>query len=50
MKNHWGPITSQLAGIIKLENIIDCIIARNAEDYEKSIIPVYSPTELLKML
>lgn len=32
-----------------LENGMDCIITRNASDYKKSSIPVYSPTELLEM-
>ena len=32
-----------------IENKMDCIVTRNAEDYKKSTIPIYSPTELLKM-
>jgi len=31
-----------------IENSIDCIITRNVNDYKKSTIPVYTPTELLK--
>jgi len=31
------------------ENNMDCIITRNVCDYKKSIIPVYTPTELLKL-
>jgi predicted nucleic acid-binding protein len=33
-----------------IENNMDCIITRNVDDYKKSIIPVYTPTELLKIL
>ena len=33
-----------------IENKMDCIITRNAEDYKKSIIPIYSPSELLRMM
>ena len=33
-----------------IENTMDCIITRNVNDYKKSIIPVYTPTELLKQL
>ena len=29
-------------------NDIDCIITRNVNDYKKSLIPVYTPSELLK--
>ena len=32
-----------------IENQMDCIITRNVKDYKKSIIPIYTPTELLKM-
>jgi len=31
-----------------IENNMDCIITRNIDDYKKSMIPVYTPTELLK--
>ena len=30
-----------------VENNMDCIITRNVKDYQNSIIPVYTPTELL---
>ena len=33
-----------------IENNMDCIITRNVNDYKKSIIPVYTPTELLKQI
>ena len=33
-----------------LENNIDCIITRNVDDYTKSLIPVYSPTEFLNLV
>ncbi|MCL1932033.1 MAG: PIN domain-containing protein [Treponema sp.] len=32
-----------------IENTMDCIITRNVNDYKKSIIPVYTPTELLQL-
>jgi len=32
-----------------IENNMDCIITRNTKDYKKSTIPVYTPTELLKL-
>ena len=32
------------------ENGIDCIITRNVNDYNKSLISVYTPTELLNIL
>jgi predicted nucleic acid-binding protein len=31
-----------------MENNMDCIITRNVNDYKKSILPVYTPTELIK--
>jgi predicted nucleic acid-binding protein len=33
-----------------IENNMDCIITRNVDDYKKSIIPIYTPTELLKQI
>ena len=33
-----------------IENKIDCIITRNVDDYMESMIPVYTPTELLKQM
>ena len=33
-----------------IENNMDCIITRNVKDYQNSIIPVYTPTELLEKL
>jgi len=33
-----------------IENSMDCIITRNVDDYKKSIIPVYTPTELIKQV
>jgi predicted nucleic acid-binding protein len=33
-----------------LENKMDYIITRNVGDYKKSILPVYSPTELLEII
>jgi predicted nucleic acid-binding protein len=32
-----------------VENKMDCIVTRNVADYKKSSIPVYTPTELLKI-
>ena len=32
------------------ENNMDCIITRNVNDFKKSVIPVYTPTELLKII
>jgi len=29
---------------------MDCIMTRNLKDYEKSAVPVYSPTDFLQML
>ena len=31
-------------------NDIDCVITRNVNDYKNSLIPVYTPTELLKII
>jgi len=31
-------------------NDIDCIITRNVNDYKNSLIPVYTPSELLKII
>ncbi len=28
----------------------DCIMTRNLKDYERSVVPVYSPTDFLQML
>jgi predicted nucleic acid-binding protein len=33
-----------------LENNIECIITRNVDDFNKSVIPVYTPTELLNIM
>jgi hypothetical protein len=33
-----------------IEINMDCLITRNAGDYKKSIIPIYTPTELLKQI
>ena len=33
-----------------VENNMDCIITRNVKDYQNSIIPVYTPMELLGKL
>jgi len=33
-----------------IENKIDCIITRNLEDYENSTIPIYTPSDFLKIL
>ena len=33
-----------------IENNMDCIITRNVKDYKNSIIPVYTPTELLEQI
>jgi predicted nucleic acid-binding protein len=33
-----------------LENNMDCIITRNVDDYKKAKIPIYTPTELIKII
>ena len=33
-----------------IHNDVDCIVMRNAKDYTASSIPVYSPSEFLKLL
>jgi len=33
-----------------IENNMDCIITRNVDDYKNSTIPIYTPTELLKII
>jgi predicted nucleic acid-binding protein len=33
-----------------IDNSMDCIVTRNVHDYKKPIIPVYTPTELLKQI
>ena len=35
---------------VAMENKMDCIITRNVNDFRKSVIPVYSPAELLKII
>ncbi len=29
---------------------MDCIMTRNLKDYEKSVVPVYAPSDFLQML
>jgi predicted nucleic acid-binding protein len=33
-----------------MKNNMDCIVTRNVNDYAKSMIPVYTPAELLKII
>jgi predicted nucleic acid-binding protein len=50
LESGWNDFEDSVQYFTAIQNKIDYIITRNAEDYKKSIIPVYTPTEFLKMI
>ena len=48
LESEFNDFEDAIQYFTAIENKMDCIITRNAVDYKKSIIPVYTPTELLK--
>ena len=50
LESEFNDFEDAIQYFTALENNIDCIITRNINDYKKSIIPVYSPTELLTII
>ena len=50
LESEFGDFEDAIQYFTAMENNIDCIITRNIKDYKKSVIPVYTPTELLKIL
>ena len=50
LESEFGDFEDAIQYFTAMENNIDCIITRNIKDYKKSVIPVYTPTELLKII
>ena len=50
LESEFGDFEDAIQYFTAMENNIDYIITRNIKDYKKSVIPVYTPTELLKII
>jgi predicted nucleic acid-binding protein len=50
LESGWNDFEDSVQYFTAVQNKIDYIITRNTNDYKKSIIPVYTPTEFLKMV
>jgi pyridoxal biosynthesis lyase PdxS len=50
LESGFGDFEDAVQYFTAVQNEIDYIITRNTEDYKKSVIPVYTPTEFLKMM
>jgi predicted nucleic acid-binding protein len=50
LESGWNDFEDSVQYFTAIQNKIEYIITRNTEDYKKSILPVYSPTEFLKMI
>jgi len=50
LESNFNDFEDAIQYFTAIENSMDCIITRNVDDYKKSIIPVYTPTELLKQI
>ena len=48
LESEFNDFEDAIQYFTAMENNMDCIITRNVSDYKKSIIPVYTPKELLK--
>jgi predicted nucleic acid-binding protein len=50
LESGWNDFEDAVQYFAAIHNKIDFIITRNTEDYKKSIIPVYTPTEFLNIM
>jgi predicted nucleic acid-binding protein len=50
LESGWNDFEDAAQYFTAIHNKIDFIITRNTEDYKKSIIPIYTPTEFLNMI
>jgi predicted nucleic acid-binding protein len=50
LESGWNDFEDSVQYFTAVQNKMDYIITRNTDDYKKSIIPVYTPTEFLKMV
>jgi predicted nucleic acid-binding protein len=50
IESGWHDFEDAVQYFTAIENKIDYIITRNTEDYKMSIIPIYTPTEFIKMI
>jgi predicted nucleic acid-binding protein len=50
LESGWNDFEDSVQYFTAVQNKIDYIITRNTDDYKKSIIPIYTPTEFLKMI
>ena len=50
LESEFSDFEDAIQYFTSLKNNMDCIITRNINDYKKSTIPVYTPTELLKII
>jgi predicted nucleic acid-binding protein len=50
LESGWNDFEDSVQYFTAVQNKMDYIITRNTNDYKKSIIPVYAPTEFLKMV
>jgi hypothetical protein len=50
LESGWEDFEDSVQYFTAIHNKIDYIITRNIEDYKKSTIPVYTPTEFLSMI
>jgi predicted nucleic acid-binding protein len=50
LESGWKDFEDAVQYFTAIHNKIDYIITRNTEDYKKSIIPVYTPEEFLRIL
>jgi hypothetical protein len=50
LESGWDDFENSVQYFTAIHNKIDYIITRNIEDYKKSTIPVYTPTEFLSMV
>jgi predicted nucleic acid-binding protein len=50
LESGWEDFEDSVQYFTAVHNKIDYIITRNIDDYKKSTIPVYTPTEFLSMM
>jgi hypothetical protein len=50
LESEFGDFEDAVQYFTAVHNEINYIITRNTDDYKKSAIPVYTPTEFLKMM
>jgi predicted nucleic acid-binding protein len=49
LESQFSDFEDAVQHFTAVENNMDCIITRNVSDYKKSLIPVYTPSDFLKI-